>query len=240
MIKRSSAHAKRQTITPKVTPRRIALIYRDKGACDGCADPFRRLVKGLGLTPRFIHKKDITPKLLASAALFVQPGGDDTSDLLAAITPAQRQYMRDFVSQGGRYFGTCLGAYWAGRWVEDNGTPMVGLDMLPGIEIHSHSETPEDRVEAIQLANGSTRHVYFQDGPEFEINPNTAAKSLATYKSNGKVAGLITAYGKGRIAVLGFHPEATKEWYTECNLVDPDGLDGDIAQNVLHTLLSNK
>jgi len=48
---------------------------------------------------------------------------------------------------------------------------------------------------------------------------------LATYP-NDTIAALVARFGSGRVGVVGPHPEATQDWYTDAGLlVDRLGLD---------------
>lgn len=81
---------------------------------------------------------------------------------------------------------------------------------------------------------GPNRHMYFQDGPAFTVDPDTDANVLATY-SNGYAAVMVAPYGKGMVGVSGPHPEADQSWYDNADLVNPDGIRPDIAYDLVET-----
>lgn len=60
---------------------------------------------------------------------------------------------------------------------------------------------------------GSPRTVYFQDGPVFLLDDETAVRILARY-DNGAPAAVVAPFGAGGVAVTGPHPEATDDWYS--------------------------
>ena len=60
--------------------------------------------------------------------------------------------------------------------------------------------------------------------------------TLATY-TNGKIAALVAAYGKGKVGVSGPHPEATAEWYAAHHLVTPEGVNADLGYDLIATLM---
>jgi glutamine amidotransferase-like uncharacterized protein len=59
---------------------------------------------------------------------------------------------------------------------------------------------------------GEIKEMYFQDGPAFELAPNAPARVLATY-SGGEPAAVIASFGRGRVGLVGPHPEADLEWF---------------------------
>jgi hypothetical protein len=40
-------------------------------------------------------------------------------------------------------------------------------------------------------------------------------------------------YGNGRISVSGTHPEAPQWWYDDGNIIDSDGLDNQVAADMV-------
>lgn len=128
----------------------------------------------------------------------------------------------DFVSNGGRYLGFCLGAYLAGH------TPGYGL--LPKkADTDSEIEQPGAQVTndddtVIQVdwtwSSGSQagqttkdRWVYFQEGAVIQgFRPSADAFILGRYSKSGGVAATVNKYGNGWVGLVGPHPEATQEW----------------------------
>ena len=74
--------------------------------------------------------------------------------------------MGEFVSNGGRYLGTCMGAYLVG-----NDSDFPGYDF--GLNVSQYIDLPDATVSSeddsiIQLLwRGKDRDMYFQDGPYF-------------------------------------------------------------------------
>ena len=130
--------------------------------------------------------------------------------------------IRNFVKNGGRYLGFCLGAFLAGT--------DPGLNLLPpGSQTDQEIARPKSQVRnesdtVIQVdwkfatgpKAGTVRRgtwLYFQDGPVIQIpkgSPNVTV--LATYTSNGDIAASVSPYGKGWVGLVGPHPEATQDW----------------------------
>jgi hypothetical protein len=48
---------------------------------------------------------------------------------------------------------------------------------------------------------------------------------------------LVAPFARGRVGVVGPHPEATPDWYDDYGLIDPDGLDADLGHDLIDTLM---
>lgn len=150
----------------------------------------------------------LTDDLIASSALYVQPGGGELAPAYQRLAK-HRSSLRRHIESGGGYLGLCLGGYLAGQ------TPGFGL--LPGDTdqyVASHgAEVRHTRNTTVTVTwSGRRRRIFFQDGPVFEVE-ESAVDVLARYR-NGTVAALATDFGRGRVAVCGPHPEATKDWFS--------------------------
>jgi len=82
---------------------------------------------------------------------------------------------------------------------------------------------------------GRRRTVFFQDGPLFVLDPFAGVTPLATYP-NGAVAALVTGFGAGRVGVVGPHPEATDDWFTDAGL--PVHHTQDLGLDLVDTVMS--
>ena len=153
---------------------------------------------------------------------------------LSKTWPEMKPYatlIKEYVANGGRYMGFCLGAYMTG-------TP--GYDMLPkGDQTYQEITQPGAQVKntsntIIQVdwhfttgkLAGKTeeRWMFYQDGPVMKL-PNLTADSmiLGRYASNQNIASSITPYGRGWVAAVGPHPEADKSWCMYGNLIFEGG-----------------
>jgi glutamine amidotransferase-like uncharacterized protein len=153
---------------------------------------------------------------LAEAAVYAQPGGAELDEAYRHLRP-HRKDIRRFVHSGGRYLGFCLGGYLAGS--------SPGFGLLPGDTdqyIITDSATVRTDRDAVVEVNwrGQQRQLYFQDGPYFQLEPRTDITVLATYP-NRTVAAAVSGFGRGRVGVVGPHPEATADWFTDADLRDP-------------------
>jgi glutamine amidotransferase-like uncharacterized protein len=217
----------------------IAVIYRGPATSSGCPESVAALLEN---NYQIVYAGpsedvDIDEETLSTAKLYVQPGGGD----LDKAWPHVRKYtnhIRKYVKNGGKYLGICLGGYLAGT--------EPGFNLLPGdgqadqyITSKDAVITTEDNTVVPLLWRGKQRHVYFQDGTRFELDLTAASTEVLAYYTNGKIAAAVQHSGKGRVGLVGPHPEADEEWYDEYELKNPDGkLSFDLFDDLLNTLMA--
>jgi glutamine amidotransferase-like uncharacterized protein len=215
---------------------KIALVYNGPGACYGCAESFVKVLKPLGFRIKFVSPSEMTKKVFDEASLYVQPGGTDRlMDTLEVLTADQIQNLRNFVSTGGRYLGTCAGGYLATAYTYDEGRIIPAFGLLP-FNSMEESENPAPVVEPIKWLDES-RKIYFQDGPYFQVRPSDSIQIVARYENTNHVAALISVFGLGKVGVIGPHPEADSDWYKEDGLEIPEKLSLDLAGSFVTQLM---
>ncbi|MFC4493841.1 BPL-N domain-containing protein [Streptomyces ovatisporus] len=211
-----------------------ALVYRGPAVCPGCAESAAALLRGAprpcAVTycgPR--ERVPLSADSLADAEVYVQAGGPDDVDGAWTEVRGSARAVREWVRAGGRYLGFCMGGYLAGS--------DPGFGLLPG-DTDAYTTTPgasvrtsRDTVIAVRW-RGRERHMYFQDGPYFDLRKGADATVLATY-GNGTVAALVAPFGEGRVGVSGPHPEADRSWYDEAGLSNPDGVRLDLGHDLV-------
>ncbi|GAA1549151.1 BPL-N domain-containing protein [Dactylosporangium maewongense] len=204
----------------------VALVYRGPASLPGCPEAVAALLQSSrwGFDVRHVGPDEnlpISAEALAGAVLYAQPGGGTLAHGYRQLR-RHRDEIRSFVGNGGRYLGFCLGGYLAGA------TP--GFDLLPGdtdqyIASPAATIASKDNTIVEVVWRGRRRTLFFQDGPYFWLRPGSDATIVATYP-NGTAAALVAGFGLGRVGVVGPHPEATDDWYTDAGLaVDRLGID---------------
>jgi glutamine amidotransferase-like uncharacterized protein len=231
MVLSASAHASQSP---------LALVYRGPAGCDDCSSAIAEALKNstFHFDVRFIGPNEtlkLVPSSFSGASLYVQPGGgQDIAGARKSLGKAGIQAVRDFVAQGGRYLGICMGAYLATD---------LGFDIVEG-ETDSEVSRPgfsvsdiDDHVVQVQW-NGSSVWTYFQDGPHLPKNhANSDFRELAHYQ-NGDVAAARYAYGKGSATLIGPHPEAPQKWYDNYGLHNPDGVNSKLIRGLLDAAMA--
>ena len=219
----------------------LALVYRGPATTDGCPEAVAAALRRSrwNLAVQFVGPKEelqLGPEALARAAVYAQPGG---GTLRRAYRKMKKDApaIRDFVGSGGRYLGFCLGGYLAGE------TPGFGL--LPGDTdrfISSPGARPTHADDAVIGLDwgGHRRQVFFQDGPWFDLDPGRGPADVVASYDNGLPAAVVAGFGRGAVGVVGPHPEATPDWYTDSGLPVPGDLSADLAQDLIDRVLSHR
>lgn len=218
--------------------RALALVYRGPASTPGCPEAVAGALSRSrwDLEVRYVGPREaltLGPAALSRAVLFAQPGG---GTLRRAYRKVRRRApdVRDFVRSGGSYLGFCLGGYLAGE------TPGYGL--LPG-DADRYISSPgaeldhaDDAVTTV-MWQGRRRQVFFQDGAWFDLDPARGpADVLATYR-NGLPAAVVAPFGLGAVGVVGPHPEATPDWFSDARLPVPDDQQADLTQDLIDAVL---
>ncbi|MBU6154589.1 MAG: hypothetical protein KGP28_09840 [Bdellovibrionales bacterium] len=220
-----------------------ALVYLGPGACeDGCYDAAFQVAAQAGFDPVYVRENQLDVNstdaereaLFRDAAVWIQPGGKSRT-AMSVITSKLKSAIDAFVRGGGGYVGFCAGAFSATSRVGTSRDP--GFGFMPGKTILYRNVSRG--AEIIPIAwNGKTRHIYWEGGPHLTRLPEGKAEVVARYP-NGQVAAAKSIYGQGRIFVTGLHPEAPQDWREHYEMRDPDGLDQDLAVEMLNWVTSS-
>lgn len=132
--------------------------------------------------------------------------------------------IRNFIANGGRYLGFCLGAYLAGNRpglaLLPKGTEIDGECWQPGAQVTDDSDTV---IQANwRFSSGANagrtvinRWIFYQEGnlvKNFVETPTSMV--LARYSMTDHVAATLNKYGEGWVGTTGPHPEADQTWCT--------------------------
>jgi hypothetical protein len=137
------------------------------------------------------------------------PGGLGDADSFDDLLKPNKDVIIDYVRNGGRYLGICMGAYWAGRNY---------FDILDGIEAEQYIKRTTADIHrpfgttARVMWNGKPERMYFYDGTAFIGDP-AKFTTIGTY-ANGDIMSLM----QDRIGLIGCHPESMEYWYRKSYL----------------------
>ena len=132
------------------------------------------------------------------------PGGIGDSDTFKQLFKNNGERVREFIHNGGRYLGICMGAYWAGSHY---------LDVLDGVDAVQYIKRPGTDTRRPHAKNLSVTwknqpmNMFFYDGCSL-IGNKHKYKTVATYANGDAMA----IYQK-RIGLIGCHPESERFWY---------------------------
>jgi glutamine amidotransferase-like uncharacterized protein len=158
-------------------------------------------------------------------------GGEDVAGTYKTFVASDRDAIRTFIRDGGRYLGSCMGAYLAGE---------PGLGLLQGPDgkrpwdtdtemTQQDAEVQDARRGYVQVDwQGKQREVYFQDGTEIEIDTQKSDVKdidvLARYAATNDIAAVVVPFGKGWVGLQGPHTEASREWSDRISAPHVDNL----------------
>ena len=131
------------------------------------------------------------------------PGGLGDASNFEFLTRDNGNRIRDFVNNGGKYLGICMGAYWAGSEY---------FDLLTNVNAEQYitrpnTDTRRPHAKNIKINwNGSSTEMFFYDG--CALVGNGQYDTIATY-SNGDPMAII----QENIGLIGCHPESEPHWY---------------------------
>ena len=183
----------------------IAIFIHDPQCETDCA---------LGMIQGFIGDFDIrtfglnnlTDRFLDGFDVVMFPGGmGDSDDFANIFTAEQIAVVQRYVVAGGKYFGICMGAYWAGPHYFNIVTDLEVEQYIlqPGADIITDGPTVAD----VEFRGREEVAMYFYDGCAI-IGDDLHV--IATYLNGDIMAGI-----QGNVGMFGCHPEALEWWYTE-------------------------
>ena len=213
----------------------LALVYRGPAGCEGCSEAVAEVLKTSKYHFRIQYvgpneKLKITEDNLAKAALYAQPGGgDDEVSASYSIGNASLVAVQNYVRNGGHYLGVCMGAYLAG----DVGFGLVNAKVYSEVDrpdslVHNSADT----VTPV-IWRGKKRWMYFQDGAALPADPQGSSPLVLARYPNNDIAAAIYNFGEGTVGLVGPHPEADQEWYKREDLENPDGVNQDLAYDLI-------
>jgi glutamine amidotransferase-like uncharacterized protein len=139
--------------------------------------------------------------------------------------------LREFVEHGGAYVGFCAGAFFTDTFIDDD-HKVPGLHIIPVETADYDGNKGDDGTIVSIIWHGQKRDVFFNGGAYFKVAPRAPVEILSRY-TTGEVASIEAQFGAGRVAISGFHPEATDDWKKFAVGVDHDGPDFDIADEMV-------
>jgi glutamine amidotransferase-like uncharacterized protein len=188
--------------------------------------------------PHSFPEMEFSVKNLMKADCLVIPGGWGDSDQFDQQLISYSDIIIDYIAKGGKYLGICMGSYFVGSHYLNilNKADAVQYVRRKGATIHHENH---DVVNL--LWEREQRSVYFHDGAAFipKGAKKIPADIIATYQ-NGDAAALIQKYKKGKIGVIGPHPEAMKWWFysqTRIKTRWKDCIQHDLLLNFVEKLL---
>jgi Biotin-protein ligase, N terminal len=181
----------------------LALFHHEPYCSRACGDG---VVAALSQhhTIETITRHELEPDILARFDMVIFPGGHGASDAFRTLLKSRTPVIRNYVAQGGAYLGICMGAYWADK---------AYFDLAGGLRCGRYIERPNAEIRrsfatvARTQWRGQSEKMFFFDGCAF-TGDHASWTIDATY-ANGEPM----AVRRGRVGLVGCHPESGKDWY---------------------------
>ena len=132
------------------------------------------------------------------------PGGLGNASSFEYLTAEHQTRIKQYLEQGGKYLGICMGAYWAGSEYFNI------LDNVDAVQYITRPGTDTRRPHAKALPvtwNGESHKMFFYDG--CALIGNGKYQTVATY-TNGDAMAII----QNNVGLIGCHPESESHWYS--------------------------
>ncbi|MHA2117635.1 MAG: BPL-N domain-containing protein [Candidatus Thorarchaeota archaeon] len=213
------------------------------------------MFRWMNATVEIVNASAIRGGVLDDFQLIAVPGGYAYNYHLD-LGYSGKNAIRNYVEEGGSYWGSCAGAFYAleeFEWSEygETTTQYYGLGLFPGRgvgPIIGIADWPNFAMtdvqinttnELIDLSQEPSNHsIMYYGGPYFETEGMEGITTLATYSYNGMPAMIAFEYGEGngRVFLTGPHPEWEEDSYRDGSLwdnnLDENGSEWELCKTV--------
>ena len=207
----------------------IAVFIHDPWCETDCglamADYFKKY-----FTVKIIDLDHINSEFLNTVDVLALPGGmGDADDFHNVFSSAQIKTVQDWVSNGGKYLGICMGAYWAGP---NYFNLVVDLEVEQYIAQPTADIITDEPTFANITWNNVPYNMYFYDGCAILGND---MEVVAEYANGDAMAAI-----QENVGMIGCHPESAEWWFTsvdmDASLFDPQH--GELMCNFVQRLIN--
>jgi glutamine amidotransferase-like uncharacterized protein len=152
---------------------------------------------------KIFGKNTLEKNFFDDVDIIAVPGGFGDAETFKTAFKSNGNRVRQFVQNGGKYLGICMGAYWAGQHYFNM------LDNVDAVQYITQPGTDTRRPHAKDIKitwNGTDTTMFFYDG--CALVGDGQYDTIATY-ANGNSMAII----QKNIGLIGCHPEAEQFWY---------------------------
>ena len=139
------------------------------------------------------------------------PGGIGDASSFKKLFQENGKRVEEFVNDGGRYLGICMGAYWAGKHYFNI------LNRIDAVQYITRPDTDTRRPHAKAVKVewlGKEEQMFFYDGRA--LVGHGPMDIVAKYANDDAMA-----IYQDRIGLIGCHPESEVHWYEAYNYMKP-------------------
>jgi glutamine amidotransferase-like uncharacterized protein len=153
---------------------------------------------------KIFSKNSLEDNFFDDVDIVLVPGGFGDAETFQQLFKNNADRVRNFVRNGGKYVGICMGAYWAGSYY------LNILQNVDAVQYLSRPGTDTRRPHAKNISitwQGTPMNMFWYDGCAL-VGDATKFNTIATY-ANGDPMAII----QGNIGLVGCHPESQQFWY---------------------------
>lgn len=159
----------------------------------------------------FFTTADINYKTFKKIDVIAFPGGLGDSDSFDKLLAPTKDIVQNYIAQGKKYLGVCMGAYWADKFYYNLLNDARTLQYIK----RPHSEIRRSFSTTVQINWLSrTEDMFFYDGCAI-IGDENKFTTIARYANNDPMAII-----QNNIGIIGCHPESMPGWYNKKYLKD--------------------
>jgi len=228
-------------------------IYSGQGASEACIVAAENMFEWMGYEIKRFYAKNLEAGDLNDIDLFYFPGGNPFK-YIDFISAKGKQRIRQRIKSGVGYIGTCAGAGFAAEQMKwrDELTSQDSLGIFPGI-----SEAPNPRLfkfqeigmskvnlvkpHAITDSESAFMWILNYNSPFFTVSEGSKVDIIARYDITEQLAMVACSYGKGRVFLIGLHPEweedSDRDGISRFDNFDDQGSDWPLMKNVVRWCL---
>ena len=153
---------------------------------------------------KIFSKNTVEDNFFDDVDMIAVPGGFGDSESYKTLLKNNQKRVRQFVAEGGKYLGICMGAYWAGSHYFNL---LEGVDAVQYIK-RPGTDTRRPHAKEIPITwQGQEDSMFWYDGCAFVGRGRY--KTVATYANDDPMAII-----QGNLGLIGCHPEAEEFWYS--------------------------
>ncbi|MHA2179664.1 MAG: BPL-N domain-containing protein [Candidatus Thorarchaeota archaeon] len=216
------------------------------------------MFRWMNATVEMVNSSAIKQGILNNFQIIAVPGGYAYNYFLD-LGQSGAKTIRDFVVEGGSYWGSCAGAFYAleeFEWSEygETGTYYYGLGLYPGRgvgPIIGIADWPNMAMTDVQIntTNGlidlslelSNQSIMYYGGPYFETEGIEGITTLGTYSYNEMSAMIAFEHMNGRVFLTGPHPEWEEDSFRDgCiwdNYLEENGSEWELCKKIAVRLI---
>ena len=210
----------------------IAIFIHDPQCETDCAIG---MIQGLvsNFNVRTFALDELTLDFLRDYDVVAFPGGmGDSNDFDQIFSQDHVAAVQTYVAEGGKYFGICMGAYWAGPHY---------FDLVTDLTVERYIDQPDATIfhdgptmARVMFNSYEEQFMYFYDGCAIL---GEDMHVVAVYDNGNAMAAI-----QDNVGMFGCHPEALGWWYAEGDMSVSlfDDVHAELMCDFVHTLLDKE